>query len=117
MSKRVRKNDTESINISFSKPNPEKQRQDQRLQNEILRVQAIEKQRTCLHAWKLNQQELCEFFSNYSLFPQDYFSIEALLESPKLKLIKSEGKIYFGEVDHKQRHGWGIQLDKSGQLY
>ena len=68
-------------------------------------------------AWILDQQQLCDMLTNYALFPQDYLDLDMLLDSPRLKLIKSEGKIYFGEVDRKQRHGWGIQIEKSGHVY
>ena len=65
----------------------------------------------------MNQNQLCDFFMKYEFFPQDYLTIDMLLDSPRLKLVKSEGKIYFGEVDRKQRHGWGIQIEKSGHVY
>ena len=47
---------------------------------------------------------------NYQLFPQNYLTIDKLIDSPKLKLIKSDGKIYFGEVDRRKRQGWGIYI-------
>lgn len=43
--------------------------------------------------------------------------IDELLDSPRLKLIKSDNKIYFGEVDKKKREGRGIYVHKDGKLY
>lgn len=40
-----------------------------------------------------------------------------MLDSSRLKLIKSDNKIYFGEVDRKKREGKGIYLNKDGKLY
>jgi len=44
-------------------------------------------------------------------------TIDELLDSNKLKLIKSDGKIYFGEVDRKRREGRGIYLQKEGKIF
>ena len=107
-----------SLEISFRQPQPQLLiRKDQQLQVEILRVQAIQKSRIAQPLWGLSQNQLCDFFMQYELFPQEYFSFAGLLDSPRLKMVKSEGKIYFGEVDRKQRHGWGVQIDKSGHIY
>ncbi len=43
--------------------------------------------------------------------------VEELLESARLKLIKSDNKIYFGEVERKEREGRGIYIQKDGKLY
>jgi hypothetical protein len=58
----------------------------------------------------MTQEELCEQLMNYKLFPQNYLTLDKLIDSPKLKLIKSDGKIYFGEVNRRKRHGWGIYI-------
>lgn len=40
-----------------------------------------------------------------------------MLDASNLKLIKSDGKIYFGQVDRKKRHGYGINVYKDGKIY
>lgn len=40
-----------------------------------------------------------------------------LLDSNNLKLIKHDGKIYFGQVDRKKRSGIGICIYREGKLY
>ena len=40
-----------------------------------------------------------------------------LLDSNKLKLIKSDGKIYFGHIDKKRREGKGISVGRDGRIY
>jgi hypothetical protein len=80
-------------------------------------VHSIEKLRATQAIWQLAQNDLCQYFTTYDPFPQQSVSVEALLESPKLKLIKSDNKIYFGEVDRKRREGKGIYLQRDGKLY
>jgi len=66
----------------------------------------------------MQQEQLCEYFSFYQLFPySDSFNIEHLLNSSHLKLIKNQDKIYFGEVNNKKRDGMGINVLKDGKLY
>lgn len=40
-----------------------------------------------------------------------------ILDANNLKLIKSEGKIYFGQIDRKKRNGQGINVYKEGKVY
>jgi hypothetical protein len=40
-----------------------------------------------------------------------------LLDSPNLKLVKADSKIYFGEVYRKNKQGLGIYLQKEGRVY
>jgi hypothetical protein len=65
----------------------------------------------------MNQQELCDFFTSYRLFPQELFVLNDLLNSNNLKLIKQDGKIYFGQVDRKKKSGIGICMFKEGKIY
>ena len=53
--------------------------------------------------WSLSQKDLCSFFTNYEPFPMDNFDIEELLDSPNLKLIKGDGKVYFGQLSRQKR--------------
>lgn len=46
----------------------------------------------------MNQQQLCDYFTSYRLFPQEMFTLDQLLNSVNLKLIKHDGKIYFGQI-------------------
>ena len=61
-------------------------------------MHTIEKQRIIVDIWSMNQSELCEYFTNYELFPQKVFSIEEILDATNLKLIKNDGKIFFGQI-------------------
>jgi ribosomal protein L13E len=63
------------------------------------------------------QNDLCDYFTSYTTFPQQAITTEALLDSPRLKLIKSDNKIYFGEVDRKRREGRGLYFQRDGKLY
>ena len=67
--------------------------------------------------WQMDQDQLCEYFTSYRLFPQSLFSLRDLLNSNNLKLIKNDGKIYFGQVDRKRRSGMGICVYKEGKIY
>ena len=67
--------------------------------------------------WAMNQEQLCKFFTSYKLFPHELFKLKHLLESTNLKLIKSNDKIYFGEVEKKKRNGKGIYVTRQGKLY
>ena len=40
-----------------------------------------------------------------------------MLKSAYLKLIKSDGKIYFGEIQRKKREGMGITVGRDGRVY
>ncbi len=80
-------------------------------------MHAIEKLRATQGIWQLAQNELCDYFTSYPTFPEQPLTTDALLDSPKLKLIKSDNKIYFGEVDRKRREGRGIYLQRDGKLY
>jgi hypothetical protein len=80
-------------------------------------VHAIEKLRAIQSVWQYPQNELCDYFTAYAPFPQHGISTEALLDSPKLKLVKSDNKIYFGEVERKRREGRGVYLQRDGRLY
>ena len=43
--------------------------------------------------------------------------MKSLLDSKDLKLVKSNDRIFFGEVKIKKRTGKGIYLTKEGKLY
>ena len=40
-----------------------------------------------------------------------------MIDSKYLKLLKANGKIFFGEVRNKKREGRGINISKEGKLY
>lgn len=84
---------------------------------QLLRVHATEKQRILEDIWRMDQQELCNYFTSYRLFPQELFTLNDLLNSTNLKLIKHDGKIYFGQIDRKKKSGKGICIYKEGKLY
>lgn len=105
------------IDVSFTNKAGDLQRQESRLQVEILRVHAIERLRAMQSVWQLGQNDLCDYFTTYAAFPERGVAGETLLNSPRLKLIKGDNKIYFGEVDRKRREGRGIYLQKEGKLY
>lgn len=105
------------IDVSFTNKAGDLQRQESRLQVEILRVHAIERLRAMQAVWQLGQNDLCDYFTNYAPFPDHGISGETLLSSAKLKLIKGDNKIYFGEIDRKRREGRGIYLQREGKLY
>jgi hypothetical protein len=83
----------------------------------MLRVHAIEKQRVMADIWQMDQQELCNYFLSYRLFPSNNFTMDLLLDSNNLKLIKQDGKIYFGQLERKKRVGKGICIFKEGKIY
>lgn len=80
-------------------------------------MHAIEKLRALQSIWQFSQNQLCDYFTAYDPFPQHGVSSEALLESPRLKLVKSDNKIYFGEVERKRREGRGVCVQREGKLY
>lgn len=43
--------------------------------------------------------------------------MEDLIGSNKLKLIKNEGKIYFGLIEQKKRQEFGINFRKDGKIF
>lgn len=67
----------------------------------------------------MEQNALCEFFTGYDLFPyhKNSMTINQLLETQNLKLIKSQDKIYFGQVERKKRSGYGVNISKDGRVY
>ena len=67
--------------------------------------------------WLMDQEELVEYFTAYKLFPQSLFTLQDLLDSKNLKLIKNDGKIFFGQVDRKKRSGNGICVYREGKIY
>lgn len=105
------------IQLSFSKHNNQQQQHDKRLNLEMLRVHAIEKQRIMADIWDMDQQQLCNYFLNFRLFPSNSFTMNQLLDSHNLKLIKHDGKIYFGQLERKKRCGKGICIFKQGKIY
>ena len=103
--------------VSFSKQNHRHSAEDNRLTVEMLRVHATEKQRVMKEIWLMDQDQLCDYFTSYKLFPQSLFSLRDLLDSKNLKLIKNDGKIYFGQVERKKRAGKGICVYREGKIY
>lgn len=102
---------------TFSKQNRTLNRQQHRLDIEIIRVHAIQKQKKTSEIWNLTQQDLCDFFTHYDLFPQADFTLAPLLESQYLKLVKAQGQIYFGEVVRGRREGMGITTSRDGRVF
>ena len=76
-----------------------------------------DKQQAALTIWNMQQKQLCNFFTNYQAFPQPDFHIGEIVSSNNLKLVKKEGRIFFGEAMQGRREGKGIQFDKDGKIY
>lgn len=53
------------IDVSFTNKTGDMQRQESRLQVEILRVHAIERLRAMQAVWQLGQNDLCDYFTTY----------------------------------------------------
>lgn len=49
--------------------------------------------------------------------PYSNVNPEELYEMPRVKIIKTENKVYFGQIEHKKKHGKGIVLYRQGKLY
>lgn len=116
MSKKKHQKNPE-FEVSFSKQNNRQIAEDNRLTLEMLRVHATEKQRIMREVWLMEQDQLCDYFTSYRLFPQSLFTLQDLLDSKNLKLIKNDGKIFFGQVDRKKRSGKGVCVYKEGKIY
>lgn len=43
--------------------------------------------------------------------------MKELLGCAELKLIKNEGKIYFGQVERKKRSGKGVNVTVEGKVF
>ena len=65
----------------------------------------------------MTQAELVDYFSNYQLLPQPTFTLQDLLAHLDLKLVKNEGKIFFGLVKNRKRQGAGISVSREGKVY
>jgi hypothetical protein len=106
------------IDVSFNSPPKQPQVDHEgRLRLEILRVEAVDKLRAVGGIWSMGQQQLCNFFAKYPFLPEAGVSSEELLDSHRLKLVRSEGKVYFGEVASHGRQGRGVCVEKGGKIY
>lgn len=56
--------------------------------------------------WEMNEEELISFFNNYQSLCQVIDMGE--LMSSESKLVRTENKIYLGEIKSKKKHGIGI---------
>ena len=56
----------------------------------------------------MNEEELLDFFSGYETLCQ-FIDVEFLLSSD-CKLVRTENKIYLGQIKAKKKHGMGTQL-------
>ena len=55
-----------------------------------------DKQQAASTVWDMQQTQLCDYFTHYEPFPDQGLAISQLLQSKCLKLVKKDGKIYFG---------------------
>ena len=65
----------------------------------------------------LDQAKLCQYLTAYEPFHDSPVDMGALLDSSHLKLIKNEGKVYFGEVNLRKKEGMGVYCHRGSKLY
>ena len=78
-----------------------------RSQGEILRVKTKLQLKGIEDIWKLAEQDLEDYFNNYKPLPHSNINVEELFEMPHVKIFRSDNKVYFGQIEHKKKHGKG----------
>lgn len=65
-------------------------------------------------AWQMDEDELLLFFENYQSLSQVIDPQELMQDS---KLVRTENKIYLGQVRAKKKHGLGVTIYREGRIY
>lgn len=84
------------------------------LDAEMLRILAHAAMKEAEPIWHLNESQICGFFQNYTSLPMSPVKPDELVGCEGVRIVKSENKVYLGEVMYRKKHGKGINVDYSG---
>ena len=63
----------------------------------------------------MEEEQLLQFFNNYQSLSQ-VIDINELMNSD-CKLVRTEGKIFIGQIRAKKKHGIGVTIYREGRIY
>jgi hypothetical protein len=66
-------------------------------------------------AWQMDEEELLDFFSNYQSLSQVIDCNE--LMGSESRLVRTENKMYMGQIRNKKKHGVGVTIYREGRIY
>ena len=99
-------NPEENATETNSRTSKALQLKEEKLNAELLRIKSQHMQKYIEQAWQMDEEELIEFFSHYQSLCQVVDMGE--LMGSESKLVRTENKIYLGEIRAKKKHGIGI---------
>jgi hypothetical protein len=66
-------------------------------------------------AWEMDEDQLIDFFNNYQSLSQ-VIDINELMNVDS-KLVRTENKIFIGQIRAKRKHGVGVTIYREGRIY
>lgn len=65
---------------------------------ELIRLRATEKQARIRQIWNYSFEQLEDFFMKYPIFAEIGITISELVNSPSVRMVQNQHRIYFGET-------------------